>query len=58
MDVLPIPASTRWPWLPAYWTGVVLSCSVGGLCFMATANTPHVNDMTLLYIKTILLTPN
>jgi signal transduction histidine kinase len=39
MNVLPIPASTRWPWLPAYWTGVVLSCSVGGLCFMATANT-------------------
>lgn len=29
----------HWPWQPAWWTGLVLSCSVGGLCFMATANT-------------------
>jgi signal transduction histidine kinase/CHASE1-domain containing sensor protein len=29
----------RLPWLPAYWSGVVLSCSVGGLFFAATENT-------------------
>jgi signal transduction histidine kinase len=39
MNVLTSPFSPRLTWLPAYWTGVVLSCSVGGLFFVATRNT-------------------
>jgi signal transduction histidine kinase/CHASE1-domain containing sensor protein len=36
---LPFFTVSRLPWLPAYWTGVVLSCSVGGLFYAATENT-------------------
>jgi signal transduction histidine kinase len=39
MRDIPLPLSRRMTWLPAYWTGVVLSCSVGGLFFVATRNT-------------------
>ena len=39
MKILPGPISRRLTWLPAYWTGVVLSFSVGGLFFIATQNT-------------------
>jgi len=30
---------SRLPWLPAYWTGIVLSCSVGALFYAATEKT-------------------
>lgn len=39
MRDIPLPLSRRLTWLPAYWTGVVLSCSVGGMFFVATRNT-------------------
>ena len=34
-----LPLPRRLTWLPAYWTGVVLSCSVGCMFFVATRNT-------------------
>lgn len=39
MNTLPSPFSRGLPWLPPYRTGVVLSCSVGALFYMATENT-------------------
>jgi signal transduction histidine kinase len=39
MNILPHPVSRGPTWLPAYWTGVALSCSVGALFYIATENT-------------------
>lgn len=39
MNTLTRTVSRRLTWLPAYWTGVVLSCSVGAMFYVATENT-------------------